>query len=202
MKIVFFGDSITYMEDGFVKEVTNLFENASSCEHEIISSGICGNRIVDLLARVKKGCINYQPDLISILVGVNDVWHEFDYTNGVRIELFDKIYRTLIDEIKLALPNVKLIMCEPFFLKGRNTTATEKNPNLYEDFKVLYDYAKVVRKIASDYDIPFVELQDKFTQLAKVNGEDYYLGDGVHPTVEGAKLIASEWMKVFEKHYQ
>ena len=160
------------------------------------------NRIVDLLARVKKGCLNFQPDLISILVGVNDVWHEFDYTNGVRIELFDQIYRILIDEIKLALPNVKLIMCEPFFLKGRSTTATEKNPNLYEDFKVLYGYAKVVRKIASDYDIPFVELQDKFTQLAKVNGEDYYLGDGVHPTVEGAKLIASEWMKVFEKHYQ
>ena len=108
----------------------------------------------------------------------------------------------MIDEIKLALPNVKLMICEPFFLKGRDTTATEKNPNLYEDFKVLYDYAKVTKKIASDYVIPFVKLQDEFLERAKVNGEDYYLRDGVHPTVDGAKLIADEWMKVFEKHYK
>ena len=202
MKMLFFGDSVTFLEDGYVKVLTDAFEKANPGEHEIINSGICGNRVVDLLARVKKGCINYKPDLINILVGVNDVWHEFDYTNGVRIELYEKIYRILLDEIKLALPNVKLIMCEPFYLKGKSTTATKDRPNLYEDFKVLYDYQKVVKKIASDYGIPFVELQDEFLKCAKVNGEDYYLGDGVHPTVEGAKLIANEWMKVFEKHYK
>lgn len=214
MKILFFGDSITdagrVRDDnanlerlgyGYVKEIYDRFEKSCPDKHEIINRGISGNRIVDLLARVKCDCTNLKPDLISILIGVNDVWHEVKYSNGCRIELFEKVYRLVLEEIKLALPNVKLIMCEPFVLKGFNTENIPEIPDQYEQFKAVYDYAKVVEKLAKEYQIPLVYLQDKFTENGKKYGDEKYLFDGVHPAEGGIKLLASEWLKTFEKYF-
>ena len=63
--------------------------------YEVYNRGISGNRIVDLYARIKKDIINLKPDYISILIGVNDVWHEYNYQNGVAPEKFEKIYPAL-----------------------------------------------------------------------------------------------------------
>jgi lysophospholipase L1-like esterase len=99
----------------------------------------------------------------------------------------------LIEDTKEQLPSVKFILCEPFVLKG---WATEER---YEEFCEVKKYAAVVKKLAEEYGIPFVALQDKFDEAAAKHGAVHYLCDGVHPDVAGGKLIAEEWLKVFRE---
>ena len=146
-------------------------------------------------------CWNYTPDVISILIGVNDVWHELKRQNGVEIDRFEKVYRMMIEDTIKVLPNVKIILCEPFVLEGEATQNTEEVPDKYQQFLAIYDYAKVVKKLAEEYHFPFVELQEKFNEVATKNGVQYYLSDGVHPWFGGATLIADEWVKVFKEHF-
>ena len=75
--------------------------------------GISGNRVVDLYARWKIDTLNYKPDLISILIGVNDTWHEYMRQNGVEVPRYERIYHELLEWTKAELPNVKLVLMEP-----------------------------------------------------------------------------------------
>ena len=206
MKILFFGDSITDMARnrdmdgkafgygmGYVNSVSSTLKYEDPTKYEIINRGISGNRVVDLYARIKADVWNHKPDLISILIGVNDVWHEIYGGNGVDLKRFERMYRILIEDTKERLPNVKFILCEPFVLKG---TATEEK---YEEFLEVKKYAAVVKKLAEEYNLPFVALQDKLDEAAAKHGAVHYLYDGVHPDVAGGKLIAEEWLKVFRK---
>ena len=85
-------------------------------ELEFFNRAISGNRIVDLYARIKKDIINLKPDYLSILIGVNDVWHELEHQNGVSAEKFEKVYSLLIEEIKEELPETKIYILEPYTL--------------------------------------------------------------------------------------
>ena len=147
---------------------------------------------MDLYARIKADVWNHKPDVISILIGINDVWHEIYGGNGVELNRFEKVYRMLIEDTREQLPNVKFILCEPFVLKG---SATEEK---YEEFCEIKKYAAVVKKLAKEYGVPFVALQEKFDEAAEKHGAVHYLYDGVHPDVAGGKLIAEEWLKVFQ----
>ena len=91
------------------------------------------------------------------------------------------------------------MLCEPFVLHGWATDNTEDMPDRFEKFSEIYDYAKVIKKIAEDYDLFFLPLQEKFNEKAKEHGAEHYLYDGVHPMVAGATLIANEWVKLFEE---
>lgn len=90
---------------------------------EVLNCGISGNRVTNLLARWKKDCINLRPDVISILIGVNDVWHEQSHQEGVDAELFEETYRVLLRYTKRMLPETKLILLGAYLTHG---TATEK----------------------------------------------------------------------------
>lgn len=209
MKILFLGDSITdmsrnreteffYNSYGFAYPL--FVEGELSTKHphqyEVLNKGISGNRVVDLYARIKIDCWNHTPDVISIFIGVNDVWHGLfeGIGNGVDIERFEKVYRMLIDDTRKVLPNAKFILVAPFFLEGSATN------DRMDEFINIYKYADVVRKIANDYGFPIVDLQAKFTSLAEKNGASYYLYDGVHPTIAASKIIADEWIEVFTSH--
>ena len=208
MKIVFFGDSITDMSrvrnsdgkvesygDGYVFFVAGKLLSGNPQKYEIINRGISGNRIVDLYARVKGDVWNQQPDVLSILIGVNDVWHELsENPNGVDLTRWEKMYRMLIEDTKERLPNTKIMILEPFVLRGTKTDYD----NRYETFVKVKDYAAKAKEIARDYGLTFVPLQEKFDEAAEKFGGEYYLYDGVHPDVAGAALIASEWLKAFE----
>ena len=205
MKIVMLGDSITDMShngeigtvhsygDGYPFVVYSKMCEETPLKHEIINKGISGNRIVDLYARIKKDVWNLQPDVLSILIGVNDIWHELGWQNGVELDRFERIYRLIIEETFARLPNIKMILMEPFILHG---TAVEAMG--YDEFYKVHDYAKVVKKMAEEYKLVFVPLQDAFDEMAAKYGNEYYLYDGVHPSVAGATLIANEWLKAFE----
>ena len=132
---------------------------------------------------------------MSILIGVNDVWHELgDSPNGVDADKFFKIYSMLIEEVKEALPNIKIMILEPFVLEACSTTEN------WEFFKTeTKKRAEMARKIAEKYNLPFIELQKGFDELAKLAPNSYWLGDGVHPTSAGHEFIKNEWLKAYNK---
>lgn len=202
MRILFQGDSVT--DAGRNRENTALggrgyatmvsaklgFEYPG--EYEFMNRGISGNRVVDLLARMKADIINLQPDVMSILIGVNDVWHEFNFQNGTGTELYEQFYNILIGEVKAALPDIRMIIMEPFILKGTETT--KYWPAIGEEVR---KKAAAARRVAEKNQLEFIPLQDKFDAALKLAPEEYWLRDGVHPSAAGHELIAREWIRTF-----
>lgn len=211
MRIVFFGDSITDAsrnreEDfllnsygyGYVHNVASELMTRKPNQYTIYNRGISGNRVVDLYARIKKDLWNLKPELISIYIGVNDVWHEIGSENGVELDRFETVYRMILDDTKKVLPDAKFILVEPYVLHG---TRTDLQEGEYEKFTYVFEYAKVVKKLAEEYNIPFLPLQKTLDGLAEQYGSEFITFDGVHPNLTGAKVIANEWLKVYDKFY-
>jgi len=164
-------------------------------EFDIINRGIGGYRIVDLYAHVKANFINLKPDYLSILIGVNDVWHEYaENPNGVEDDKYRKVYGMLIEEIKAALPDIKIYILEPFALKGSGTEAH------WEEFdREIRLRAKSAKWIAEKYGLTFIPLQEKFDALCEKFEAAYWLGDGVHPTAAGHEVIARALVEAVKK---
>ena len=203
--ILFQGDSITDCSRGSglgtgypLLTTAHLgFENPG--EYAFYNRGISGNRIVDVYARIKADIINLKPDYMSILIGVNDVWHEFDGKNGVDAEKYEKIYRMLIEEVTEALPSIKIMILEPFCLRAAATENTEEEPDKWNIFSSeVRKRAAKAKSIAERYSLTFIPLQELFDEAAKKAENTYWLVDGVHPTAKGHELIKREWLKAFE----
>lgn len=212
MKLILFqGDSITDagrnkelphgMGVGYANMVAGELGLTKPYEYMFRNRGISGNRVVDLFARMKKDMINLKPDVMSILIGVNDVWHEYNYQNGVSAEKYELVYDLMVEELLRELPDLKLIIMEPFVLPGSNTVTTEETPGRWEFFaKEVPLRAQAARRIAEKYGLPFVELQKLFDKVnADAPEPDYWLRDGVHPTAAGHALIKKAWLEAFEK---
>ena len=208
--ILFQGDSITdcgrNREDltstgvGYAHMVKGQVGFEHPGKYEFINKGISGNRIVDVYARIKADIINLKPDYMSLLIGVNDVWHELGWHNGVDAEKFEKIYDMLIAEIMEELPDIKIMILEPFVLEGMSTAATEAEPERWEYFRTeVPKRAVVAKRIAEKYNLSFVALQDVFNNACKQAPPSYWLCDGVHPTPMGHWLIKNEWIKAFRE---
>ena len=205
--ILFQGDSITDAnrdDDGVVNLGLGCgYAYFIACEIEeknkdkirFINRGDSGDRITDVYARIKEDIINLKPDVMSILIGVNDVSHELTMQCGVSPKKFRMIYEMLIDEIKECLPEIKIIIIEPFILKG---TATEK---LWTEFNVgVREMAAICEEIAEKYGFDFVPLQEKFDELSADGNVSALSVDGIHPTVEGHHIIKEELQKVLAKY--
>ena len=212
MKILFFGDSITDMArgrdndaqgrpwglgSGYVFLIATKLLSEEHGKYSIVNRGNSGDRVVDLYARIKRDVWNETPNVLSILVGANDVWQDLvknSSHDGVDIARWEKVYRMIIEDTKANLPIVQIILCEPFVLPG---TVTREDGRL-EAFNKIRKYAEVAKKLAQEYNLVFVALQDKFDEMAKKHGEEYFLYDGIHPDLAGANLIAEEWVKAFK----
>ncbi len=206
MRILFQGDSITdadrardnndYLGRGYPSIVKSQLNFEEPGKYEFFNRGVSGNRIVDLYARIRVDIINLKPDVMSILIGVNDVWHEYEFAdkpNGVDPEKFFKIYSMLIEEVKEALPNIKIMIMEPFTLEGTGNAA------YFTEFKKeVLKRAEKARAIAEKYGLPFIELQNKFDEAAKLAPNSNWLRDGVHPAEAGHELLKREWLKCFK----
>ena len=201
--ILFQGDSITdccrdrdndfFKGHGYATIVAGRLSYAHAGELNFYNRGISGNRIVDLYARIKSDAINLKPDIMTVLCGVNDVWHELERQNGVAADKYEKVYSLFIEEIKAALPNIKIVIIEPFLLKGEGT---EKYFD--EFFSEVKLRAAASKRIAEKYGLPFIPLQDKLSALAEKIGDFAVLRDGIHPNITGNALIADEVCKVLE----
>ena len=169
-------------------------------EYMFLNRGISGDRIVDLYARIKKDFINLKPDYASILIGVNDTWHEVNIENGVATAKFEKIYSMLLDEIFEALPDLKLFLIAPYVLEGSGTCNTEEQPDKWAIFKAdVCEKAEVVKKLGKKYNLPVMDLQAEFDKAAESAQNDYWAYDGVHPTACGHELIKRAWIKMFNE---
>ena len=202
-KILFQGDSITnacrsYDDDsnmgcGYPTLVAAELGCDTPNEFTFLNRGVNGNRSVDLLARIKSDIINLQPDVMSILIGVNDVWHEFNFHCGVDIENFEVYYDMIITQTKNALPDIKIMILEPFLL---NASATADK---WEAFRADVEKRAVIsQKIAKKHNLKFVPLMQKFDEAAKLAPGDYWTKDGVHPTAAGHYLIKQAWIEAFK----
>jgi len=203
MKILFQGDSITdagrdrdndvNVGSGYPLLVKASLGFETPGKYEFVNRGISGNRVVDVYARIKNDIINLKPDVMSILIGVNDIWHEFLSENGVDADKYYKIYDMLIEEVKIALPDIKIMIMEPFVLKA---CATEEK---WDSFNLeIKKRAEMAKKISQKYNLPYIQLQDGFDELSKNIEESYWLSDGVHPTSMGHEYIKREWLKTFK----
>lgn len=209
--ILFQGDSITdtgrNRENdnnkgyGYANMVAGELGAEEPYKYVFYNRGISGNRVVDLFARMKVDMINLKPDIMSILIGVNGVWHEYSRQNGVSAEKFELVYGLMIEELLRELPSLKLMLLEPFVLPGSATESNEEHPDRWAFFsREVPLRAQAVRRLAEKYSLPFVPLQhlfDEVNQNAPQNG--YWLRDGVHPTPAGHVLIKKAWMEAFRK---
>lgn len=213
-RILFQGDSITdagrardndvYLGVGYPYLAETELKFESPNRYEIFNRGVSGNRIVDLYARIRCDFINLAPDYASILIGVNDVWHEV-HKNGVDAKKFEKIYTMLVEEILEALPDIKLTLMGAYVVHG---TATDGElPEHITGYASTYDFfrtetalrADATRRIAEKFGLPFIDLQKAFDEAVEKNGAAIYSVDGVHPAPAGRELIKREWMKVFKE---
>ena len=203
MIILFQGDSITdcgrdrekdyKTGTGYPTLVKGQLGFDEPAQHTFINRGISGNRIVDVYARIKKDILNLKPDLMSLLIGVNDVWHDVhECPNGVSAEKFFKIYCMLIEEIKEELPDIKIMIIEPYVLRG---TATDEH---WEFFDVeTRKRAAMAKKVAEKYNLTWVPLQEGFDALLEKAPSDYWLRDGVHPDATGHEFIKRQWLNAY-----
>ena len=169
-------------------------------EYNFVNRGVSGDRILDVYARVVRDIIKIKPDYMSLLVGVNDIWREFDWNNGTGVERYEKVYDILLDELKTELPETKIMILEPFILEGSATSNRDGQPNRYAEFKGGIDrVAQITKSLAEKYNHRFVPLQSAFDEAAKTVKPTELLSDGVHPTELGHQLIKREWLKAFNE---
>ena len=207
MKILFQGDSITdcgrNTSNGSTISIGQsypmLIDGRLSVDYPgkfvFENFGISGNRIVDVYARIKKDCWNREPDVLSILIGINDVWHEVgEGKNGVDAERFYNVYRMLVADTLKRFPNMDMILMEPFVLKA---SATVDNWEYFNTETKLR--AEAVKQIAGEFNKVFLPLQDKFDEAMNICHASYWAADGVHPTPAGHQLIADQWITAFKE---
>lgn len=207
--ILFQGDSITDAQrnqeipfnlgSGYPYQVASRLGYEHPGKYTFYNRAISGNRSVDVYARIKQDIINLQPDYLSILIGVNDVWHEFISKNGVSIEKYEMIYNLMLEEILDSLPNVKIFLLEPYALPDFSSPHIPSNE--LDDWKLLQklvgEYAGATARVAQNNDILFVPLQKKFEEFNRKYPSILLNYDGIHPTIYGHRLICDEWLKQF-----
>ncbi len=173
-------------------------ENACPGEYRVLNRGISGNRITDILARIQSDLINLAPDYLSLLIGVNDIWHEWSMKNGTTPGLFERTYRLILDEVKAALPAVKIHLFTPFVLQG-SATVDANNPAKWEFFRDgVAERAALVERIAADYGTGLTVTQPLIDEAATRLSRERVLADGVHPAPAGHAILSGALLRWFE----
>jgi lysophospholipase L1-like esterase len=195
MKILFQGDSITDanrnranihdLGGGYAKYAAPLIQNAMpNTEFEFIDLGISGNRSDDILARAETDIIAIDPDVISILIGINDVWHRHSHGREMTDEQFEANYRALLERIRHETHAKILILC-PFLLPSADK----------EDWRDEVErIGAIVRRLADEYADAYLPLDEKFAAaLPTAPTPMHYSDDGVHPNAAGAEFIGGHY---------
>ncbi len=196
MHILFQGDSITDagrgespngLGHGYVS-VAAMALQALYPERKltITNRGISGNRVKDLVARWGPDCIDLAPDLVSIMIGVNDCWRRYDAEDPTPVEKFEEDYRDILGQVRDRL-GAKIVIVEPFVLPHPPDRVKWR-----EDLDPKIDAA---RRLAREFAEVYVPMDGVFASKLATTDPGYWAGDGVHPTPAGHGLIALEWVK-------
>lgn len=194
---LFQGDSITDawrnpIDDralgcGYANLTAAKIDFAHPGEFRFVNRGVSGDKCTNLYARCMFEMAACKPDYMSILIGVNDVWHALGNGTAILPERYEQVVSMLIEDSLAAFPNLKIFILEPFVLKACSTV------NAWEAFDSnVRTFAKIARKLAEKYNLTFIPLQEKFDELAAQTAPENWLFDGVHPSSAGHELIAQE----------
>ncbi|WP_237227031.1 SGNH/GDSL hydrolase family protein [Rubinisphaera sp. JC750] len=160
-------------------------------ELQIYNRGISGNKVHQLSDRWQKDCIDLKPDVLSILIGVNDIWHGLNGKYDGTVKTYENDYRALLKRTREALPNVHLVICEPFVLR-----CGAVNDKWFPEFD---GYREAARRVFDEQHkshpdaTRFVAFQDMFDEAVQYAPPEHWAGDGVHPSSYGASLMATAW---------
>ncbi len=208
-RIVFAGDSVTDMGStnpvgeglfdnlghGYVRMVENLLMSVyPELAVRVTNAGIDGNTSKDLLMRWERDVVRMNPDWVSIMIGINDVWRQFDLPGmpnyAVSLEQYEKNVEQMIVSVK---DNVKgIILMTPYYME----------PNREDAMRAKMDeYGAVCRKLAKKHNCLFVDTQAMFDNYFKHRHSSYLAWDRIHPNQIGATLLAREFLKVCEFDY-
>jgi lysophospholipase L1-like esterase len=207
LTILFQGDSITdgnrtrdndwnhVMGHGYAYLIASrLWYEYTDMDLMFYNRGISGNRINDLEARWQTDALDLNPNVISILIGINDVLAVVNNNNPITIEQFTDSYKRILDKTLSSNPDVHLVICEPFILHlGWVNTNYEMWKSEVEKLQIS------IRKIAETYKTSFVELQNPFLNACQKAQASYWIWDGVHPMPAGHELIARLWIMEMSK---
>ena len=198
MKIVFQGDSITdagrdkrnyhHMGNGYPKYAAAMIrEKFSDADIEMINQGISGNRTDQLFDRLYPDAIAFEPDVVSILIGINDIWHRH---GANKIETTDEQvatnYRAILTRLKKQT-NAKIIMLSPFLLDNEEKEAWRVE---------LESILPIIRSLADEFADAYIPLNELFAEALKTQPEPkFYSADGVHPNANGAEFIGKHYFE-------
>lgn len=205
--ILFQGDSITDagrdrgryypnqgdgMGRGYVRHiVTELLGQHPTSDLKIYNRGVSGNKVFQLKNRWEDDCLQLKPDILSIMIGVNDFWHTLSHNYQGTATTYESDLDELIQRTINKLPAVKLILGEPFVCHEGTAIETDKWKGSFEK------YQQACRRIADKYDATWVPYQSIFDDALKVAPTSYWCPDGVHPSMAGNYLMAKAWFSAF-----
>jgi lysophospholipase L1-like esterase len=201
--ILFQGDSITdagrqrdktgntneALGNGYcLQAAAQLLLNHANKKLTIYNRGVSGNKVFEMAARWEEDCLQLKPAVLSILVGVNDFWHKHDGKYNGTIEKYKKDYVDLLTRTKDRLPDVQLIIGEPYAVSGVKAV----DDSWFPEFNA---YRAVAREVADQFGAVFIPYQHIFDEALKIAPGSYWTRDGVHAGLPGAALMAKAWLE-------
>lgn len=200
MRIVFFGDSITDCDrdrndetslgNGYVKILADKLRPIyPDMDIDLINKGVSGNEVCDLLARVQRDVIDYKPDAVVIMIGINNVIHKFKYGKELNLNQFERDLKSLIKKLKDA--GIVVIFLEPFLLPA---------PDKKRMRTLFNQELEIIHRVCVEMCDEFVAYDEMFNGLCQSMPYTFYSQDGVHPTFEGSDIIANTAIKAIRKH--
>lgn len=158
---------------------------------KIYNRGVAGDKVYQLAARWDADCLQLKPDILSILVGVNDFWHTLTNNYNGTIKTYRDDFTALLDRTRQQLPEVQLIIGEPYAVKGVRAVDEKWYP-------AFDDYRAAAKEIAIKYDAAFIPYQSIYDEAQKTAPGVYWTPDGVHPSLAGAAMMAEAWQKTLK----
>lgn len=190
-KIIFFGDSITQagvQPKGYITVFKNNLDKAGIKGYDVIGAGIGGNKVYDLYLRMDDDVLAKSPAITVIYVGVNDVWHKSMFGTGTDPDKFEKFYNAIIK--KLEKNGSKVVICTPAVIGEKKNGENKQDADLDK-------YSDIIRKIATEQNVPLVDLRKTFNEYEAANNKDdvekgVLTVDGVHMNDAGNALLAEK----------
>ena len=156
--------------------------------------GVSGNKVTDLASRWQKDTLDIKPDVLSILIGVNDANSVIDNRNPETVDVYEETLRTLLKQTKEQLTQVTIVLCEPFILP---VGKVKDNHDVW--VAEIQKQQQIIQKIANEFSTIYVSLQNEFNDACKKAPPEYWIWDGIHPMPAGHELIARKWINTVKK---
>ena len=191
IRVLFQGDSITdagrnrlarHSLAGYPRKTAELLEKMSPNKYDFFNRGISGNRSKDLLARYKRHFVRIRPDVVTVMIGINDVWRKYDHHNETTPEQYEKNITKLFTDIKKDT-GAKIIVLSPYLTSG---TKGEWNVMRGD----VDTFIEVSKKVAESYADLFIQTDIPMNQANEMFSPELISTDGVHPQEKGQEILA------------